>query len=283
MNRLQKLWINIIKMQLKGMELVSHRWAASKALDLFSSPQRKARPQKPPVFEQAENLNFYWQGINISAFRWNKGGKKKIQILHGYESSIVKFAHFIEGLLNENVEIIAIDAPAHGESGGKSLNLLQYIQLIHDADIRFGPIDGYIAHSFGGLAVSLFLESIPDQMHRRAVLIAPATETTSAINGFFNFLALSHKTRVAFDKLIEERTGKRPEYFSIKRAAGCFQTPILWIHDHDDHITPLSDAMKVADASWPHIQFKFTRQLGHRRIYRDKEVTAASIAFLVAD
>lgn len=280
MNATQKWLIKLIKWQLHCMAIVSPRWAAKKALQIFSTPTRKVKADLSPIFEKAEKIDFQWQGTPISAFRFNKGGKKKIQILHGFESSVVKFEHFIAPLLKQDVEIIAMDAPAHGKSGGKTLNLLQYIQLIHDADIRFGPIDGYIAHSFGGLALALFLETLPNNAHRKAVLIAPATETTTAINLFFDFLQLSPAVRVQFEQQISIRTGKTPEQFSIRRAAGNFQTPLLWVHDQDDLITPISDVKKVTEAGWPHIQFKFTEGLGHRKIYRDAEVTQAAVRFL---
>jgi hypothetical protein len=54
----------------------------------------------------------------------------------------------------------------------------------------------------------------------------------------------------------------------------------LWIHDEEDDVTPLSDALKVKELELPNVEFYITRGLGHRRIYRDKTVKNKVIDFL---
>jgi predicted alpha/beta hydrolase family esterase len=53
----------------------------------------------------------------------------------------------------------------------------------------------FICHSFGGIALSQYMETVGHNEKTKIVLIAPATETTSAIDGFFTFLQLNQKVR----------------------------------------------------------------------------------------
>ena len=86
--------------------------------------------------------------------------------------------------------------------------------------------------------------------------------------------------RLEFDSLILKKTGHLPAYFSARRAVGNISIPLLWLHDEEDEITPIQDAIKVQQDQHPNIQFIFTKGLGHRKIYHDEEVMKKIIAFL---
>ncbi len=70
-----------------------------------------------------------------------------------------------------------------------------------------------MAHSFGGLAVSLAVEKLDDNHSKRLVLLAPATETTHAIKTFFTYITVSAKVKHEFEKLLEEMGGL-PVFYS---------------------------------------------------------------------
>ncbi len=114
----------------------------------------------------------------------------------------------------------------------------------------------------------------------RVALIAPATETTSAIDSFFKFLDLRPEIRKDFDQLIFDKSGHWPSHFSVRRAMQQVQAQVLWFHDEQDELTPLSDALKVRDDQHPNLSFVITQGLGHRAIYRDNKVVKQVIEFL---
>ena len=201
-------------------------------------------------------------------------------ILHGFSSTILKFDHFVKPLMREGYEVIAIDAPAHGKSTGKQTTVLEYRDMIKKVYETLGPIDAFVAHSFGGLALSLFLKHLPDQKNIKAVLIAPATETSTAIQTFCRFLKTDEKIKKEMEKLIFERSGIKAEDFSISRVASKIKANVLWIHDEDDEITPLRDALKIKQENYPNFKFMITKELGHRKIYRDNNVKKAVFEFL---
>lgn len=276
----QKIAINYIRAKLNIMALVSKEKAAAKAFDLFCTPFRKAKKKKPPVFDQADKLRFNIDGIEVRGHRWNAHRDKRVLIIHGFESTTYNFDRYVVPLIKKDYEVLAFDAPAHGISGGKRINLPMYVAMLHHIHEKFGPINAYMAHSFGGLALAHFLETVPHNEQMKAVLIAPATETVTAINSFFHFLHLNNDLRKEFDELIFRKSSVYPSHFSIRRAAKNIKSQILWLHDEDDDMTPISDALKVKDDNHPNIHFEITQGLGHRRIYRENKIVKQVVEFL---
>ena len=186
----QRLAISYIRTKFKLLSAVSKKKAAEKAFELFCTPQRRNIKPLPKIFEQAEKLHFKLDGHTVNGWRWNYPAERKVLILHGYESSVTNFDRYIRPLLKKGYELLAFDAPAHGRSAGKKINAPLYKRMIQEIHKKYGPIQSYMAHSFGGLAVSLALEEISHTNDYRLVLIAPATETSTAINSFFTFLKI---------------------------------------------------------------------------------------------
>lgn len=276
----QKLAINYVRAKLNILSLVSNRKSAKSALKIFSTPYKKSKKKTPPIFEKAEKLKFTLQGHTIKGYRWNTGGEKKLLILHGFESNCKNFDRYITPFISKNYEVLAFDAPAHGESSGKRIVLPLYIATVRAIHELYGPVERFIGHSFGGLALAHFLEITPHDETTRAVLIAPATETTTAIDSMFRLLQLNDDIRKEFDQLIVEKSGVNPSHFSIPRTLSQIKAQLLWVHDEDDDVTPLKDVQPVIKKKWPNITFLITKGLGHRKIYRDNKVCKAIINFL---
>lgn len=278
----QQLALSYIRTKFRLLSAISKRKAANEAFGLFCTPQYRNRKKLPAVFEKAEKLHFHFNGNRIQGYRWNHLSEKKFLILHGYESSVINFDRYVKPMVRCGYEVLAFDAPAHGRSGGKKINGVLYKEFIQQVVQRYGPVTNFIAHSLGGLALSLFLEEHSHDRNYKIALIAPATETTTAINSFFKFLRLDAEVRKEFDKLIEKMGGHPPEWFSVARIAAKMKASVLWLQDKDDEMTPLSDVLPVMEKEHPNIEFYLTEGLGHRRIYRDNKVTKKIISFMEA-
>lgn len=280
MNFAQKLVISYFSTKIKLWSKLSKFKAAEKALDLFLTPVPSAGIKTPAVFGKAEKLHVHSDGIKLVGYRWNHPQTKKALILHGFSSTIKKFDHFVMPLVNKGYEVIAFDAPAHGESGGKRITVLSYVEMIETVYEKFGPIHSFTAHSFGGLALSLFMEKQTYQVHKKMVLIAPATETATSLDFFCKVLRIHTDIKEEMRKIIFEKAKVWPEWYSIRRAANNIKAEVLWIHDEEDEQTPWSDADKVMQDAHPNFQFLVTKGLGHRKIYRDNKVKKAVFEFL---
>ena len=276
----QRLALRYIRTKFNLLSAISKKKAAEKAFELFCTPQSRNKKKLPKVFETAEKLHFDLDGITVRGWRFNHPAERKVMIIHGFESSVINFDRYIKPLIKKGYEVLAFDAPAHGRSGGKKINAPLFKRTILEVIKKYGPVQSFMAHSFGGLAVSLALEEISHTNDFRLALIAPATETSTAVKTFFKFLQLDPAIRLEFEKIIFQAGGVSSEWYSIRRAMKHIKAKVLWFHDDEDEITPLSDVLKVKAEKHPNIEFIITKGLGHRRIYRDNHVSKAIIDFL---
>jgi pimeloyl-ACP methyl ester carboxylesterase len=276
----KRLVLKYVRAKFKLLASISKRKAAKKAFELFCTPQLRTKKELPPVFKKSEKIEFPFRGNMIRGYRWNSSSDKKALILHGFESSVVNFDKYISGLIQKGYEVLAFDAPAHGQSTGKTINAVVYKDLVLHIWNQYGPIDAFVTHSFGGLALCLALEEIPHSSSTKIVLIAPAAETTTAIDNFFKLLQLDSGTRKEFNAIINEQGGEPPEWFSVSRVAPKLKGQVLFLQDKDDYMTPLSDVKPIMDKSYPNFQFVISEGLGHRRIYRDEQSLNKVMEFL---
>lgn len=282
----QRLLIGYYKTKLKTLTMVSPRKAAEAAFRIFCTPHAAKPPRKsPPVFHKAEPLQIKSEGNVLRGWRWKAEhpNGKKILIVHGFRSYAWKFEKFIPLLRKEGFEVIAFDAPAHGHSEGKRINAYIYRQAILDIEATYGPLYGIIGHSLGGLATALAAEEMTDPHERKLVLVAPATETGSAIRNFFSILPVDQKVEEAFEEIIVETTGKPVSYFSVSRVARESQVQIFWVHDQHDTICPFDDVKPLLSEDLPNTRFLVTEKLGHSRIYKEQWVVQEILRFLTDD
>jgi pimeloyl-ACP methyl ester carboxylesterase len=258
--------------QFKALALVSPRRAAEKAFDLFCTPLPvKKRKKAPPVFAKAERISFLHEGTRLRGYHWKPSSPngKKILVLHGFSSQVFKFERYVQPLLKKGYDVYMFDAPGHGLSDGRRITAVIYKNAILEAERQFGPFYALIGHSLGALAASLAFEELPDAKEKRLVLIAPATETETAVRNFFQVIRVDNTVKESFRDIIREVGGQDMDYFSVNRAVQNITAPVLWIHDRQDTICPLTDIHPTLHRQPGHIRFHITENLGHNRVYKD--------------
>jgi pimeloyl-ACP methyl ester carboxylesterase len=275
------MMLSYFKTKIRLASLASIRWGAQIAFDMFSTPYRKSKKPKPSIFRQAENIKITVNDCQINGYKWNPASNKQILILHGFESRAYKFDMYIAPLLNKGWGITVMDAKAHGKSEGKQIILPDYVAMIETLEKQYGKFNGYLAHSFGGIAVSLHLEKSTNP-EAKLVLIAPATETETAIRLFSKIVGLNEQVVSTIDDLILEKSGKPTTFYSLKRIVPTLGNEILWLHDQNDKITPLADVQPLIDQHLVHVEFVITNGLGHSRIYKEQIVIDKVVDFLNA-
>lgn len=279
MTRTQQMMLSYFKTKIRLASLASVRWGAQIAFDMFSTPYRKSKKPKPAIFKQAENIKITVNDCQINGYKWNPTANKQVLILHGFESRAYKFDMYIAPLLKNDWGITVMDAKAHGKSEGTQIILPDYVAMIETLEKKYGRFSGYVAHSFGGIAVSLHLEKSPHPA-AKLVLIAPATETVTAIRLFSKIVGLKEQVVSTIDQLILERSGKPTSFYSLKRIVPLLSNKILWVHDQNDKITPLADVQPLIDQHPSHVEFVITTGLGHSRIYKEETVIEKVVDFL---
>jgi alpha-beta hydrolase superfamily lysophospholipase len=276
----KRLAVRYIRTKLALLSKVSKRKAAERAFELFTTPPTRVKKELPPVFKKAESLTFKFNNLKIQGYRWNRIQEKKVLILHGFESSVINFDKYISPLMKKGYEVLAFDAPAHGRSGGKIINAVDYKNFILHIIQSYGPVTSFITHSFGGLALSLALEEVPHDETWKVVFIAPATESTRAMNNFFAFLKLNNEVKKEFETFVTEANGKPLSWYSVARAAENIRAQVLFLQDKKDEQTPYEDVEPIITTGYPNFRFVITDGLGHRRIYKDSSSIKTIVDFL---
>ncbi len=279
----QRLLIGYYKNKLRSLSYLSKERAAKEAFRLFCTPYtRKITQKRPAIFTKADPKQVQFEGLSIKGYGWQSPNPtgKKVMILHGFSSYAYKFEHYVPLFLQMGYDVLAFDAPGHGDSEGKIVNALIYKRFICLVNELENGIDAFIAHSFGGLALSLAMLELPNAAHKKMVLIAPATETTSALKGFYTMLQVKPDLQAAIEDYIISMAGKPISYFSVTQALTVLDTPSLWIHDKNDRICPFSDTLQAQTNAKAHQEFFITEGLGHNKVYRDQGVMKKIGAYL---
>ena len=126
----QKRIIRIIGLSVNFVGFFNSKLAGKIAFYLFAKPRKGKLSVKHKAFlitskqEDIENTPH-----NIPIYIWNKNGIKTILLIHGWESNSARWKPLIKRLINSNYKIIAIDAPAHGQSNYKTFNAILYAAL----------------------------------------------------------------------------------------------------------------------------------------------------------
>jgi pimeloyl-ACP methyl ester carboxylesterase len=278
----QKLAINYYKAKLNLLNVVSPALAAHQAFDLFTKPYGKPRKaRRSSWFQKSEPLKLVSKGLNLTGYKWRAqpGNDRKLLIIHGFAGSVSSFDRYLGGLLHHGYDVYAYEAPGHGGSQGNRLNAVLYSDIINDIIKAHGPFDGFMAHSLGGLALTLALHHNQPDNNPAIVLIAPATESTTAANKFFEFLQLPESLRKSFEDHVMKRGGKPLEWYNIPRVLPDIKARILWVHDKEDTTTPIGDVYPLLQKNLANVHFHFTEGLGHSGIYRDNNVKRKIIDF----
>jgi len=278
----QKIALQLYKTKFKAISLVSNKLAAESLFKLFCTPYSgKPKRKEPPFFKKATNIEITFEQLTIRGWQWiplNYNGNK-VLVIHGFDSCSYKSESIINKLYLSGYQVLAFDAPGHGISDGTTVNAKQFSECIAVIAEKFGTIYGIVAHSFGGMAAALATENYLAKLER-LVLIAPATETRTAIDNFFSILRMPLKLKPEFNNIIKRLSGKDVSYFSVARAFENIKTKTLWVHDSKDMICPISDVTVVQKKNLHNIEFHITEGLGHNAIYRNQNVLQKIALFL---
>src|SRR6478672_13798893 len=114
----QRLALTYIRAKFSLLSIISKKTSAASALDLFRTPQTRNTKLPSQIFDKAEKLQFDIEGVTVHGYSWNHNVLKKVLIIHGFESSIVNFDHFVFPLMDKGYGVLAFDGPGHGRSGG---------------------------------------------------------------------------------------------------------------------------------------------------------------------
>lgn len=252
--------------------------AINKAYTLFCTPRKgKILPEQEDFLEEAEDETILIDTIYIQTYRWSSMGET-ILLIHGWESNTHRWKVLIQKLHEKGYNVIAFDAPAHGNSTGKILNVPLYTKCLQKIVELYRP-NHMIGHSVGGMATIFHQYTYQNKEIEKLIVLAPPSKLSRIMKGYQEILKLSPKFMKALNHYFKEKHGYYFDEFSMANFAKNLVVKGLLIHDKNDDIAPYSEAKDISK-NWNNAQFITTENYGHSLFF--DEVDNMIIDFLKA-
>lgn len=241
--------------------LISPKRAAKIAIDLFSTPRKgRITSQESDYLKSAIQNEVFYEDILIKTYHW-KGKKDTILLAHGWESNSFRWKDLITLLQKENYNIVALDAPAHGASGGKFFNALIYSECINVIAKKFNT-HTIIGHSVGGMATVFFQHKYQLKSIQKLVLLGAPADFIGVFSRYESMMGYSKRVSKALKNYVLKHYNHLPEHFSPAVFSKEITAKGLIIHDKKDKIIPYKDGLKFKQ-NYSNATFIATKGYGH--------------------
>lgn len=245
-------------------------WAAQR---LFTTPRRHRPPARERQAERnGERVRF---GEGLSALRFGWGGGPRVLALHGWEGRATQWGALARALTAAGFELIAIEAPGHGQSPGRRANPRLFMDALFAAEREFGPFSAVVGHSMGAAAVAGALGA--GLQAERGVLIAGPASPVRVAKNFAKFIGLPRTARERFLMHLERSVGVPPEALELSELE--LELPMLLLHSRDDAVVKSDNSEELAGA-WPNAELRLLDGLGHNRVLRSEQTVRATVDFI---
>lgn len=249
--------------------------------------ERKLAEKLTPLFDTAEQITVRSPDATVAAYRWRTEAAERrgqILLIHGWTAQAMVMGLFVKPLQAAGFDVVAVDLPGHGRSGGNRLSMVIGANAILALNEHAGPFVGIVTHSFGGLVAALAVEGgspigrrLPTE---RLVLIAAPNSLRIATKQFADALGFSARLHQQLETEIETRARRPIETITAGKLIQKAGIDCLLIHDRDDEDVPLSEGEGIAATLGPKATLEPTTGLGHRRIVVMPHVIRRAVRFL---
>lgn len=254
--------------------------AAQISYALFSQPRvgRLNKNSLPHILQNTKTETFHHNEHRFQTYIW-EGNETKILLVHGWESNAARWQKTLPHLQKSGSTIIAIDAPAHGQSSGKEFNIPLYTEFINKAVEKYKP-SILIGHSIGGAACVYHQYLFPETSIQKMVILGAPSDLQTLIDNYIAMLSLNGKMIPLLENRFIQRFNFKLDDFSGKKFASNFTIKGLIAHDTADNIVAYDEGKKIA-SSWKNSQFITTTGLGHGM--HDDELYQKVVDFLFTE
>lgn len=274
---LQKILPKLIGAQINLISLWNKSAAAQKAFFIFCMPRKgRTTPEQQNYLDSAKQERISIdEKVCVQTYQWIGKGKT-ILLIHGWESNAHRWWKLIDVLRRDDFNIIAFDAPGHGNSSGRLLNVPLYTKCLERITQHFKP-EIHIGHSIGGLTSIYHFHTYTPRHIKKMVVLGAPSELSEIMIDYQHILGMTNRVMRALDLHIQARFGFTIDEFSGSAFAKAITIPGLIIHDTYDTIAPVA-ASRGFHKQWKESTYIETEGLGHS-LYQD-EVRMAIIDFI---
>lgn len=261
---------------LNATSLISSKYASKKAIHLFASPRKgRYNDNQKRIIESAFFEEVSYNNLDIATYRW-VGKGKTVLLAHGWESNTARWDYILKDLQEQDFNIISLDAPAHGRSGGKQFNAVLYSEFINVVAQKFKP-DVLIGHSVGGMASVFSMYKHQISSVEKMILLGAPAHFTGVFDRYKSMMGFNNRISNGLDSIVLERFDQPVSYFSAANFTASIEAKGLIIHDKNDRIIPYEDAQLIA-SRYKNSELISTTGFGHS--LKDETLTPKIIRFI---
>ncbi|WP_228852290.1 alpha/beta hydrolase [Aegicerativicinus sediminis] len=231
------------------------------ALKLFSIPRKGwIKKGQQDFLDTSFREELVYDDEAIMSYRW-KGNGSTILLVHGWESNTARWESLIRLLQKIDLNIVAIDAPAHGNSGSYFFNVNLYSKFLKKIIERTKP-NFVIAHSVGAMAVCKSFADLQNYTPKKMVLIGAPSKYEDILQRYIKMMGYNNRVSSNFKSRIVDIFKTSLHSINTASYAKLLNTPILVVHDQFDDVIPYNDALEI-EAECRHSKLVTTKNMGH--------------------
>lgn len=275
--------IKNITWTIRMLSIFSARWAGEFAFYIYARPRKSKKKKLEKVLEDASIHFVPFDGGKIKVYSWGTSSKQ-VLLMHGWESRAVTFREMIPVFLENNLSVVAIDAPAHGGSSGKTTNLVKWgkavVEVIGYYDCMGKPIRTAVAHSFGGSAI-LNMAIRKELSLDKLVTISSPFFFHTYFNFFCHLFNISKKVQRHMLAKADRIIGESFMNFDLTtRAREASIGQLMAVHDEGDTVISIEHLYRMKEKT-DDLSFFISKGLGHYQIIKDRHIIERIAGFLI--
>ncbi len=271
----KNILLKSVGLGLNTLGMVAPKKAAEIALDIFCSPRKgKIQSYQKKFLKKFKKMTLDFNGMPIMTYDNGKSGRK-VLLCHGWESNSFRWRKLYRALKDTDLNIIMMDAPAHGATGGETFQALLYGQTISKVAAHYQP-QTIIGHSVGGYSTIYYMSEYKPSFVDDLIILASPDKLVDITQRYFKMISLGNRVGKRYYNLIQERFGREITFYNAADFASNINVDGLIIHDKDDDVNLFYEAESI-HSKWKNSRLVPTNGFGHS--LQDVEVyqTIASV------
>jgi pimeloyl-ACP methyl ester carboxylesterase len=245
----------------------------------FSPGKYEVKPAEQEVLEWGNNYRLPFEGGELAVTTWGGNGPA-VLLMHGWGGARAQMTGFVDALLFAGYRVVAYDQPAHGDSAGRTTNLLEVAPTMDLLARQEGNFHAIIGHSFGTLITSYALVNRNFPPPARLVYFGAFNRLLESLPRFQILAGLSDEIMDGLGAMIYANFGKDVlDSIVNEKLVPQIHLPALMFHDVADNVTPVEDSRAIARV-WSQARLVETEGLGHRGALQSKSIHEQMVKFL---
>lgn len=270
----------IIKFVAKFIHFFSNKLAILAAAKLFSTPISFKTPNREKGMEESSQKKMLFvplidKSIHVLTYGFSN---KKVLLAHGWAGRSTQLFMIANKLLEKGFMVVSFDGPAHGNSTGKTTNLIEYIATIKAIQKEFGPFEAAVGHSFGSMGI--MNTQAENGSFKCLATVGSGDKVSDILINFANNLGLDANFGRKLINYLETKSNIKLKNYDTNEAAKSVKVPVLVVHDVNDGDVAVSCAINIRQ-NLQHGKLYITNGLGHTKVLRNQKVTNKIVDFII--